>query len=267
MRKVLSTGFPAGKPVGISIVLAVLSLGSAIFFILQIYDTYRQDQNSENTYEQMAQYVLCPEENHLSVIPEVDAALEEDTRILEIDFAALKEASPDLVGWLYCPDTVISYPVVQGEDNVYYLNHLADRSENRGGSLFMDYQNQKDFGDENTLIYGHHMASGKMFASLVLYGDQAYYEAHPVIYLITEEEEYRLELFAGYTVTVDSEAYTLRFGSKESFAIWLEQTREFSDFRSETEVNENDNIVTLSTCAYSFQNARYVVHGKLIKLN
>lgn len=259
MRKALAVCFPA--------LLAAVCIGVAALFGLRIYDTCRQDAESEEAYGKMAQYVMPAGEAGEPAVPEVqapDVDMPEDAaRILDIDFAALREASPDIVGWLYCPDTAVSYPLVQGQDNSYYLSHLADGSENRNGCLFMDCENRRDLSDENTLLYGHHMASGKMFACLVSYAEQEYYEAHPVVYLVTEEKDYRLELFAGYTAAVDSDAYTLRFASKEDFAAWLVRIKEKSDFSSKVQVGEGDHIVTLSTCAYSFENARYVVHGKL----
>lgn len=259
MRKALAVCFPA--------LLAAVCIGVSALFSLRIYDTCRQDAESEEAYGKMAQYVMPTGEAGEPAVPEVqapDVDMPEDAaRILDIDFVALREASPDIVGWLYCPDTAVSYPLVQGQDNSYYLSHLADGSENRNGCLFMDCENRRDLSDENTLIYGHHMASGKMFASLVFYAVQEYYEAHPVVYLITEEKDYRLELFAGYTAAVDSDAYTLRFASKEDFAAWLVRIKGRSDFSSDVQVGEGDHIVTLSTCAYSFENARYVVHGKL----
>lgn len=157
-------------------------MGVAALFSLRIYDTWRQDADSERAYGKMAQYVMPCEETGEPAMPGTSAPdgdmPEGAPRILDIDFAALKEASPDLVGWLYCPDTVVSYPVVQGQDNSYYLSHLADGSENRNGCLFMDCGNRSGLSDENTLIYGHHMASGKMFACLVSYAEQEYYEAH-----------------------------------------------------------------------------------------
>lgn len=259
MRKAFSVCFPA--------LLSAVCIGAAALFGLRIYDTCRQDAESERAYGKMAQYVIPTGEAGEPAAPKEqapDGDMPEDVpRILDIDFAVLKEASPDIVGWLYCPDTAVSYPLVQGQDNSYYLSHLADGSENRNGCLFMDCENRRDLSDENTLIYGHHMASGKMFACLVSYAEQEYYEAHPVVYLVTEEKDYRLELFAGYTAAVDSDAYTLRFASKEDFTAWLVRIKGRSDFSSDVQVGEGDHIVTLSTCAYSFENARYVVHGKL----
>lgn len=262
MRKALAVCFPA--------LFAAVCMGVAVLFGLRVYDTCRQDAESEKAYGRMAQYVTPHGGTGEPAAPQTPAPdgemPEERPRILDIDFDALKEASPDLVGWLYCPDTAISYPLVQGQDNSYYLSHLADGSENRNGCLFIDCKNRGDLSDENTLIYGHHMASGKMFACLVSYAEQEYYEAHPFVYLVTEDKDYRLELIAGYTAAVDSDAYTLRFASKEDFAAWLVRIKERSDFSSTVRAGEDDHIVTLSTCAYSFENARYVVHGKLTEM-
>lgn len=116
MNKAFSVCFPA--------LLAVVCMGVAALFSLRIYDTWRQDADSERAYGKMAQYVMPCEETGEPAMPGTpapDGDMPEDApRILDIDFAALKEASPDLVGWLYCPDTAVSYPVVQGQDNSYY---------------------------------------------------------------------------------------------------------------------------------------------------
>lgn len=259
MRRALAVCIPA--------FLAAVSFGAAVFYGMRVYDTCRQDRESGEAYGQMAQYVRPGNRAGTEDAPETGSAPEERAegkeRILDIDFAALKGEIPDLAGWLYCPDTELSYPVVQGKDNSYYLDHLPDGSENRNGSLFMDCGNREGFADENTLVYGHHMASGKMFACLVSYADQAYYEEHPIVYFITEDKDYRLELFSGYTATTASEAYTLCFSTEDEFAGWLERARRRSDFVSGVQAGADDRVVTLSTCAYSFQDARYVVHGKV----
>lgn len=121
----------------------------------------------------------------------------------------------------------------------------------------------RDLTDDNTLIYGHHMDSGKMFASLVKYKDQEFYEAHPVIYFLTEDEVYQVELFAGYTTTADADAYKISISTREEKIEWLKEMFHSSDFFADVTVSALDHIVTFSTCAYDFHNARYVLHGKL----
>ena len=190
-----------------------------------------------------------------------------DTDLPEINFKALQTVNPDVIAWIYCPDTAINYPVVQGGDNAYYLNHLADGTENRNGCPFLDVQNLPDFSDANSIVYGHHMQNGTMFAGISWYEDQSYYDEHPVMYLLTPAANYRIELFSGYTTEMDSSAYMQTFGSIREHTDWLKEVSGRSDFRANLEISALDRTITLSTCAYRFENARYVLHGKLVELN
>lgn len=269
----------------VAVLAAIVCFGIAAFFAWQIYQQEREYKEGDEAYsliEQMAASSSTEEapettpglppslegENTESQQEEVQESAEptvnpEAALIPDINFDALSEMNGGLVGWLYSPETVINYPVAQGEDNFYYLNHLADGTENGNGCLFIDWKNAPDFSDENTVIYGHHMQSGKMFASLVGYADQAYFEEHPAVYLTTPAGKYKIELFSGYTTDRNSSAYTLRFSTKHEFANWLREVSDKSDFRASMRLSTEDHIVTLSTCAYSFYDARYVVHGKL----
>ena len=184
----------------------------------------------------------------------------------EINFKALRDVNPDVIGWIYSPDTTINYPVVQGSDNDYYLKHLADGTENRNGCPFLDVQNRPDFTDDNSIIYGHHMQNGTMFAGISWYDDQRYYDEHPVMYLMTPAVAYRIELFSGYITTMDSSAYMQTFSSIQEHTDWLKEVSGRSDFRANLEISAYNRVITLSTCAYRFENARYVLHGKLTKL-
>jgi sortase B len=184
---------------------------------------------------------------------------------ITIDFDSLNKRNNDVVGWLYCPDTVINYPVVQGEDNNQYLRRDLDGNYLRNGTLFADYRNTDLSDDENYIIYGHNMKNGTMFNALVKYKDQEYYDRHPVMYYLTPDGDYKLELFAGLVVRRDDGIYSANS--------WQEDKTEFlneyltrSTFRSEIAPSNNDVIVTLSTCSYEFDNARYVVIGRLIAI-
>ncbi len=251
--------------------LALVCLGVAAFFAGKILYTELEYKEGDDVYEEIAQMAVTdseePDESPASAVSESETDAEEEAALPVVDFTALAEINTDIGAWLYSPDTVINYPVVQGTDNEYYLYHLADGTYNRNGCLFIDCNNNDDFSDENTIIYGHHMASGKMFASLIQYAKQEYYEAHPVMYLTVRDSKYRLELFAGYTTTADSSAYIMRFSDSHEFAEWMREVSGKSDFTANIRLTTDDRIVTLSTCAYSFQDARYVVHGRLVKLN
>lgn len=241
--------------------LIFIGLGVAVCFGWKAFRTQQEYEIGDTAYEQLSQLVKereKPEGNPAST------ETEERETIPAVNLEAVKDVNRDIAAWLTSPDTVIDYPICQGEDNVYYLTHLADGTYNRNGCLFIDCDNTGDFTDDNTIIYGHHMANGKMFASLTKYAEQRYYEAHPVMYLTVGERPYKLELFSGYVTTADSSAYRITCGSEHDFAGWIRELIKKSDFKaSAMTIHTTDRIVTLSTCAYDFQNARYVVHGRL----
>jgi sortase B len=180
---------------------------------------------------------------------------------ITVDFDALRAVNPDIVGWLYCADTPINYPVAYSGDNTYYLRRLYNREANRNGTLFVDGRCSPDFFDLNTIIYGHHMRSGAMFACLVEYGSQEYYEAHPVMYLLTPEHNYRLDIFSGYVTESGSQRFFTGPGDREEFAVYLDDIKALSDFDADAAAGAQERIVTLSTCTYEFQEARYILHA------
>lgn len=245
-----------------AVCLMLSGLGTAAVFGWKAYSMQQEYEIGDEAYDKFADLVKAEEEPEEG--PASSEAEETEGAVPTVDLEAAQEVNSDIVAWLNSPDTVIDYPVCQGEDNAYYLTHLADGTYNRNGCLFMDCGNAKDFSDDNTIIYGHHMASGKMFASLVRYADQSYYDAHPDMYLTAGDQKYEIEIFSGYATTADSSAYMINCGSKKEFVGWLKEICGKSDFKADAmEISTSDRIVTLSTCAYDFQDARYVVHGRL----
>lgn len=291
---------------GAAIVLALVSIGVAAFFGWKIYQTENEYKEGVDAYDLIAEIAVGtakeePGEIPASSVPEAgedqtgnstgQSELTEDEKQLsveetdsldeesaqgsqveeapdlpQIDFAALQEVNPQILGWIYSRDTVINYPVVQGDDNDYYLRHLANGTYNSSGCPFLDVKNRADFSDENSIIYAHHMQNGTMFAGITWYADQAYFEEHPVLYLMMAERNYRLEPFAGYTTTMDSSAYRLTIPDAHDFAEWLREISRKSDFRVSMRLTTQDRIITLSTCAYSFEDARYVLHCKMTEI-
>jgi len=193
-----------------------------------------------------------------------DASSAEDQKKYtdEIDFAYLKGINPDVVGWIIAGDTGINYPVAQGSDNEFYLHHLFTGEENKLGSIFMDYRNKSDFTDKNTVIYGHNMKVGSMFAPLLNYKDQQYYDNYPSIRLYTIFGDFAVELFAG--IVVDGDYESVRFNFKDDdLQDYVNLVRSRSTFTSGTIVNADDRIVTLCTCTYEFDNEGYMLFGVL----
>ena len=191
---------------------------------------------------------------------------------IEIDFDELKAINEDVVGWIYCEDTIINYPVLQGETNDTYLRHDYLHDYNIDGSIFVDCDNRPGFVDASTIIYGHHMnygTYGKMFEGLDEWQDQEYYEQHPVMWLLTPEQDYQIVLISGHHTNARSDMYDIYHEHDAKFQKFLQEAVEQSDFTpiKEATVNEDRNYVMLSTCAYIFENARYVLHGKLVPVD
>ena len=244
--------------------LLLLFAGVFVFSAYQLISIGMEYQRGTENYDALLQYVQEPFELSDGEEEGTDTETEPSTdRCPTIDFAGLQEMNPDIVAWIYCQGTVINYPVVQTEDNEYYLNHLFNGERNSSGCLFVDFRNGSDFSDENTIIYGHNMKNQKMFAPLVHYSDQTYYDAHPVMWLITPEKSYKLEVFSGYVTDPTDQSWQRSFTDRDTFENWLRQTEEKSMFSSNVTVDGADRVVTLSTCTYDFDDARYIVVAKL----
>ena len=166
-----------------------------------------------------------------------------------------------MIGYIYAAYTGINYPIVQSSSNDYYLNHDLDGNVNNNGSIFVEHLNSSDFSDQNTIIYGHNMKSGLMFAHLTNYKNQSYYNAHPYFYIYTPTQNYKLNLYAGFVCEHDDEVYALSLSQSQ-----LEAMAAKSTFKSNIGT-PTGNVVTLSTCSYEFDDARYVVVGELVPIS
>ena len=180
-----------------------------------------------------------------------------------VDFEKLKQENNDIVGWIYSENTPINYPIVQSKDNNYYLRRLFTGEYNTAGSLFMDYRNNPNIEDSNTIIYGHNMKNATMFGTLQKYRNQEYYDNHKIMYYFTPEKNYIVRLFAGFTESVESSLYQLGNINQNN----IEQLYKKSNFKSDVTVAEENKFLTLSTCAYEYDGARYVVIGIMQEIN
>lgn len=186
---------------------------------------------------------------------------------MQIDFEALQAINKDAVAWLYCPDTVIDYPVMQASDYDWYLRHLPDGTQNSNGTLFLDYNNAADFSGRLNIIYGHNMKSGSMFGSLTNYKKQEYFEQHPYLYLYTAAQgNYRIEL--QYGCVIDAGQWRERaFMFEENLTSLVSYAAHNTTFASNVKHTEGDRMIVLSTCSYEFDDARYILVGVLRPAN
>lgn len=242
---------------------AALVLCSAVRIGAYVLETHTSRKANERLAQEAVAHVTQLPEPSVSA-PAVPAAPKESPPIT-VDFESLLADNPDIVGWLYSQDTPINYPLLQAQDNHYYLGRLPDKTKNVNGALFVDYRSASDFSDRNTIIYGHNMRSGNMFGSLKNYCQQDYYEAHPVMWLFLPNQCYKLEVTAGCVVRSDSHFYHVP-DTGENAVKQVREAKALSDFTSNTEPREDDRWVTLSTCSYEFDHARYIVLGRLVQV-
>ena len=185
-----------------------------------------------------------------------------------VDWKALKKVNPDVQGWLYQKGTVINYTVVQGTDNDTYLHTRFDKQWSGGGTLFVDCRMEKDFKGFNSIIYGHHMKDGSMFRSIRGYTkEDGYYDKHKTLELATPHGNYHLVVFSAFiTKATDEDTYKMTYDEAEKQA-YIDRAWERSELpitRDSVDVTKNDRLVTLSTCAYDYEEARYIVMCKMV---
>ena len=181
------------------------------------------------------------------------------------DFDAIRAECPDVIAWIYVEDTVIDYPIVQGGNNQYYLEHLPNGEKNKTGSIFMDCSNAPGFTDEITYLFGHHMKNGEMFATLQNYTNQQYFENHRFARIFTPYENFDVEFFAGYIVEAAKEYPPYDFAGEDEFYEYIKTINRRSVFKcDEMELSYGDCLVSLITCNYNVSNGRLILVGKIL---
>ena len=249
------------KFICILLILVLLAvLGYCVWQIVDITDEY---QVGEQAYEELEQYIVMPETVPVETT-DTEEIVEAETAPAQIqwpqvDFDALAQVNGDIVGWLYVPGTVINYPVVQGDDNEYYLKHLFDGKYNSSGCIYLDCGAEGNFTSMNSVLHGHHMKNGSMFAGICKYKDQSYFDEHPTAMLLTPDGNYLVEFFSGYVCEVTADAWDYDFDES-----WLDKRIRSSYFAADVIPTTEDHILTLSTCSYEFTDARFVLHGILV---
>lgn len=188
---------------------------------------------------------------------------EEAAALAQISLEALREVNGDVVGWIEIPGTELSYPLMQGADNRYYLSRSWKGEPNSGGSVFLESTNNGDLTDFHTIAYAHRMNNDSMFGTLKYYEDQEFWPEHPSVYLVTDTSVYRYDIFAAQTAAVEDIVYRLDLEEKHLEEEFLQYCIENSVIDTGLTPEAGDRILTLSTCTSSGRANRWVVHGVL----
>ena len=238
-------------------VLATVACVSG-YKIFQIMSEYR---SGDTTYENLKKYVSTQPTDSETESTEFSEQAATTPEQSIIDFDGLSAINSDIVGWIQLAGSQIDYPIVQCDNNDYYLEHLFNKEVNSSGCIFLDCRNTSDFSDRNNVIYGHHMKNGSMFSGITNYKNQSFYDEHPAFQLCTPQASYHIEIFAGYVADLQDRAWNTDFNDETDFSKWMDERIQKSVFQSNVQPSVKDTIVTLSTCSYEFENARFVVFG------
>lgn len=256
-----------GEGILLSLLLAaaILVLFFSAWNLFSIFREYKAGVDEYESIKAMAVTEIIPEKEPQKA-RELSVKTQKWEAPIQVDFVKLKEINDDVAAWIYIealPD--ISYPVVCGEDNEYYLHRTYDKKENSAGSIFIDYECDRQLKSCNTIIYGHNMKNGSMFGSLKKLANPEILKKNYNLWLITPDETYKYEIFSCYTTSVDSDTYTLIKGPGKELKEYAENMLE----KSEVELGERDfglteHILTLSTCTGN-DKTRFVVQAVQIQ--
>ncbi len=254
------------------IIIFILCISIIIFSLYNIFNWQQDNSKIKELNQQIKKETTIKKKNEIGQIINSSISNSNDyfsyisIPFYEVDFTYLLEKNADTVAFIHMENTNINYPVVQANDNYYYLNHAYDKSENSAGWVFMDYRNNIDYLSDNTVIYGHGRLDNTVFGSLKNVLEPKWQEDNYnyIIWLSTKKENLVFQIFSIYTIKSESYYITTDFASAVSKQSWINNMRSRNTTPIKTEVSINDKILTLSTCLNN-QGERIVVHAKLIK--
>ena len=242
------------------LLLALVFVGSIGMMLWQMLQYSASEQSSSqaqmiafgDTHPEtvaMELYEFPEETLPMAPMPTPVIPMDEGAKFLtEVNIWALRQINPEVLGWLYIPDTVISYPLMQTDNNDTYLHQSWDHKSSKNGSIFLEHRNSSDMTDFNTVVYGHHMANGSMFGTLKYFRKQEYVQSHPYIYLCTADEIFRYQIFAVYDAPIDSDTYRMYFVNEEAKQQALTHFLASNTLETDLTPTVEDSFLTLSTC-------------------
>lgn len=240
-------------------IILVLAACVFVFSAVQLAGIFLEYREGTQEYDRIREYVQEEPPKEADTAQEGEAA---DVPVPPaVDWDSLKAINQDIIAWLQIEGTQISYPVVKGTDNDYYLHHTFERNYNSAGSIFIEYTNSSAFQDCNTIIYGHNMRNGSMFGLLRKYFQNQESLPGRYVWICTPDKNYRYEIFSSHVVDAEGEVYTLFSAPDEQFGQYLANMKAQSLVDFGVEVTKEDKIITMSTCTGN-DATRFVVQAK-----
>lgn len=260
--------------IALIVIILVASLTSLTISLLNIFKWNDDNNKTNKQIEEIEEVVNIEETNsEKEEIIEPKEEIEESNpywdyikmSLINVDFKELKKINNQTKGWIQVNGTNINYPFVQAKDNKYYLTRSFDKSYNDAGWLFLDYRNNISNLEKNTIIYGHSRLDKTMFGTLknILKSSWVKNTDNYIVKLSTQTHNTLWQVFSVYRIPTTSDYLQIDFETNDEFNNFANMLLKRSDYNFNTKVNENDKILTLSTCADN--DKKVVLHAKLIK--
>ncbi len=260
----------------LNLLVYALLIGIFLFSGYHVLDYVLEGKKQSDLNQSMIEEAITervPNESGEEALPstQIDSEILKDPVLMlpdiSVDLQKIKSQYSGVVGWIYSPNTVLNYPVMQASNNQYYVDRLPNGAYNANGSLFLDCRNQADLSAWNHIIYGHNMINRSMFGILMDYRSQDYFSEHPYLFYFTESGVYRLEIFAGIHTTATSLFYTFP-QTEEAREAYLLSAKTKSILSSDVSVSASDSIMVLSTCSGRVnEDKRFIVIAKIVPLD
>ena len=230
--------------------MTIIFLCLFLYSSYKIFLWYKENKETNNSQEEIKKVI---EDNNI------------ESNNNKYTFISLKELNPDTVAWLKVDGTNIDYPVVQKDNNQYYLIHSFNKKKNSAGWIFLDYRNDLNEMSKNTIIYGHARLDKSMFGTLKYTLDKKWYKNkdNQIIKLTLEDKELEFQTFSTYHIKTEDYYITTDFNNDDEFQLFIDTLIKRSSYNYKVDVSIDDYILTLSSCYKD--NEKVVLHAKLIK--
>ena len=257
---------------GVMRILTLLCLAVFLFSAWKLVGIFQEYREAEQLYNDAANEFTTlnsdQDKEHAVPVPSM-----REQAPVEVDFSNLLKINDDIIGWIYMEDTVVNYPLLQGENNLYYLDKTLYKKYLASGSIYLDCDNEPDFSDAHSIIFGHNMKNHTMFGDLSDLRDEDYLKEHPYVDLIlTDGTWMRYEICSMYRAHVEDGTFRAPLNKAKNFKPFMELITE-KNMHADSEldlpvVQEDDKVLTLSTCTEdSADLERFVVHAVLVSVD
>ena len=236
-------------------IILLLSIIISVIYIINSFSLKKEAEEESNLIN-----TIEVDENKVTKV--------ETERMLQVQ--SLKTENPDIVGWLEIKGTNVSYPVLQGSDNEFYMTHNYKKEKSKNGSIFLSKDYDWNIPSTNLLIYGHNMQNGTMFEELLKYADYNFYVQHPIINFTTVDEDAEYEIISVFKSRVyyKSEQNVFRYyyfinaETEDEYNEFVSNAKNASLYNIDANATYGDQLITLSTCSYHVKDGRFAVVGR-----